>query len=325
MWAAHAGYAARSAGTWPPGQWIGLIPIIDGKGTIHNLRPHAAMVLLHVPRSAFQQALRTDQGLALMCLNLLCQRSRSVYCNMATETLLPLCARTARLLLMLVEQRHAMHGIELSLKLTRDDFPDMPGVTRQILNRELKTLEKQGLLTIAYSPITLHDVQHGGADGSRPGSHRLSHWRNPQNSRTQNKKSTKENPAMTSLLQIVVCMTALTFISIMLGAVLRNREWTIDGMKAGLSNRDNLPEATPMGARAEKAAQNTKENFLLFIALAGVAHAAGMGEQATFGAEVFFWARVVYLPVYIFGITYVRSAVWGVGIAGLVLMMQALY
>lgn len=130
---------------------------------------------------------------------------------------------------------------------------------------------------------------------------------------------------MTPLLQTVVCMTVLTFIAIMLGAVLRNREWTIDGMKVGLSNRDNLPEATPLGARAERAAQNTKENFILFIALAFVAHAAGMGEQAAFGASVFFWARVVYLPLYILGITYVRSAVWGVGIAGLAIMLLALY
>lgn len=130
---------------------------------------------------------------------------------------------------------------------------------------------------------------------------------------------------MTPLLQTVVCMTVLTFIAIMLGAVLRNREWTIDGMKVGLSNRDNLPEATPLGARAERAAANTKENFILFIALAFVAHAAGMGEQAAFGASVFFWARVVYLPLYILGITYVRSAVWGVGIAGLAMMLLALY
>lgn len=129
---------------------------------------------------------------------------------------------------------------------------------------------------------------------------------------------------MTPLLQTVVCMTVLTFVAIMLGAILRNREWTMEGMKAGLSNRDHLPEATPMGARAEQAAANTKENFILFVALALTAHLAGVGEQALFGAQVFFWARVVYLPVYIAGITYVRSAVWGVGIAGLVMMMLAL-
>ena len=129
---------------------------------------------------------------------------------------------------------------------------------------------------------------------------------------------------MTSLLQLVVLMTALTFISIMLGAVLRNREWTPAGMQAGLSNRDDLPEATPMGARAERAAANTKEGFLLFLALALVAHAAGLDEQVLFGATLFFWARVVYLPLYIFGITIVRSVVWGVGVAGLVLMLLAM-
>lgn len=129
---------------------------------------------------------------------------------------------------------------------------------------------------------------------------------------------------MTPLLELVVYMTLLTFVSILLGSLLRNREWTLDGMKVGLSNRDHLPEATPLGARAERAAQNTKENFILFTALALTAQLAGLGEQATAGAALFFWARVVYLPLYIFGITYVRSAIWAVGIAGLAMMVLAM-
>jgi len=129
---------------------------------------------------------------------------------------------------------------------------------------------------------------------------------------------------MTPLLQIILCMTVLTFVAIMLGAILRNREWTLDGMKVGLSNRDNLPEATPMGARAERAAANTKESFILFLALALTAHLAGFGEQAALGAEVFIWARLVYLPVYILGIPYLRTVVWGVGLAGLVMMLLAM-
>lgn len=129
---------------------------------------------------------------------------------------------------------------------------------------------------------------------------------------------------MTRLLDFVVYMTLLTWISIMLGAALRNREWTLAGMKVGLSNRDRLPEATPLGGRAERAATNTKENFILFAALALTAQLAGLGEQATAGAAVFFWARVVYLPVYLLGITYLRSAVWGVGVVGLGMMLLAL-
>jgi CRP-like cAMP-binding protein len=64
------------------------------------------------------------------------------------------------LLLMLVDQhgRGSQSGIEIDLKLSQDEFADMLGVTRQSLNRELKNLEKQGLISIAYSRITLVDM-----------------------------------------------------------------------------------------------------------------------------------------------------------------------
>ena len=107
-------------------------------------------------------------------------------------------------------------------------------------------------------------------------------------------------------------------------AFLRSGEGTLDGMKIGFSNRDHLPEPTPLGGRAVRAAANTLENFVLFVALALTANAAGLGDEATLGAQVFFWARLVYLPVYWAGITYVRSLVWGVGIAGLAMMLFAL-
>lgn len=129
---------------------------------------------------------------------------------------------------------------------------------------------------------------------------------------------------MTTLLQLVAYMTVLTWVSIMAGAFLRNREWTVEGMKVGLSNRDHLPEPTALGGRAVRAAANTLENFVLFVALALTAHAAGLDAEATLGAQVFFWARLAYLPVYWAGITYVRSVVWGVGIAGLAMMLFAI-
>jgi len=129
---------------------------------------------------------------------------------------------------------------------------------------------------------------------------------------------------MTPLLQLVAWSTVLTFVAIVAAAVMRNREWTLEGMRIGLSNRDRLPEATPLGGRAVRAANNTIENFVLFAALALTAQAAGLGEQATAGAQVFFWARVVYLPVYWAGITYLRSLVWAVGVAGLAMMLLAI-
>jgi uncharacterized MAPEG superfamily protein len=129
---------------------------------------------------------------------------------------------------------------------------------------------------------------------------------------------------MTPLLTLLVYTTLLTFAAILLGAVLRNREWTAEGLQAGLSNRDNLPEPTPMGGRAERAAGNSIEALLLFAPLALVANAAGLDSEALMGATVFFWARVAYIPIYIAGIKYLRSLVWGVGVAGLAMMAVVL-
>jgi len=40
------------------------------------------------------------------------------------------------------------------------------------------------------------------------------------------------------------------------------------------------------------------------------------------GSELFFWARLVYVPVYLAGIPWVRTAVWGVSIVGLILIFS---
>ncbi len=132
------------------------------------------------------------------------------------------------------------------------------------------------------------------------------------------------NATVTALLQMVVYMTLLTFLAIMLGAFLRNREWTAEGLQAGLSNRDDLPEATPLGGRAERAASNSIEALLLFVPLALVANAAGKEAEVLLGAQIFLWARVADLPIYLAGIIYLRSLVWGVGVFGLAMMALSL-
>ena len=129
---------------------------------------------------------------------------------------------------------------------------------------------------------------------------------------------------MTQLLTLLVYTTVLTFVAILLGAFLRNREWTAEGMQAGLSNRDSLPEATPLGGRAERAAANSVEALLLFVPLALVAHIAGKDVEALLGAQIFFWARVAYLPIYLVGVIYLRSLVWMIGVVGLAMMVLAL-
>lgn len=142
-----------------PGQWMGLIPLLDGGPAIHDLQGHSASVLLHIPRAAFSQAVHADPQLPMACLALLCERSRRLYSQQAAEVLLPLQAKVAGLLLLLAERhgREADDGLQISLRLSQNELADMLGITRQSLNRELKALEKDGLIGIAYARITLRD------------------------------------------------------------------------------------------------------------------------------------------------------------------------
>ena len=129
---------------------------------------------------------------------------------------------------------------------------------------------------------------------------------------------------MTALLELTVYFTIWTLVSVVLGAAIRNQEWTKEGRDIGLGNRDNLQEATPMGGRAERAAKNSIEAAVFFIPLALIANAAGLDAEVMVGAQVAFWTRIAYVPIYIAGIKYLRSLVWIVGVVGYGMMISAM-
>jgi len=129
---------------------------------------------------------------------------------------------------------------------------------------------------------------------------------------------------MTALLELTVYFTIWTLLTVVVGAAIRNQEWTKEGRDIGLGNRDNLQEATPMGGRAERAAKNSIEAAVFFVPLALVANAAGMDAEVMLGAQIAFWARIAYVPIYIAGIKYLRSLVWIVGVVGYGMMVSAL-
>ena len=129
---------------------------------------------------------------------------------------------------------------------------------------------------------------------------------------------------MTALLELTVYFTVWTLITVVVGAVIRNQEWTREGRDIGLGNRDNLNDATPMGGRAERAAKNSVEAAVFFEPLALIANAAGLDAEVLLGAQIAFWARIAYVPIYIAGIKYLRSLVWIVGVVGYGMMGAAM-
>ena len=129
---------------------------------------------------------------------------------------------------------------------------------------------------------------------------------------------------MTALLQLTIYFTVWTIMTVVVGGAIRNQEWTKEGRQIGLGNRDNLKEATPMGGRAERAAKNSIEAAVFFVPLALIASAAGLDAEVMLGAQIAFWARIAYVPIYIAGIKYLRSLVWIVGVVGYGMMIAAM-
>lgn len=131
---------------------------------------------------------------------------------------------------------------------------------------------------------------------------------------------------MVRVLELVIWMGGLTWLALLGASLALTRGWTLTGMRLAFGNRDDLPPASPLAGRAERAARNTLENFVLFAVLALVALAAGAGAspRVLAGAELFFWSRLVYLAVYWAGIRYLRTAVWAVGVGGLGAMLTGL-
>jgi uncharacterized MAPEG superfamily protein len=123
---------------------------------------------------------------------------------------------------------------------------------------------------------------------------------------------------MSMELQLLVCAVALTVIQVVVAATGATMQV---GLKPLAGNREGLGEVTGWAGRATRAHRNMLENLVLFAALVLVAHAAGR-ENATsaLGAQIFLWARAAYAVIYIIGIPWLRTAAFGVSLAGLAMI-----
>src|SRR4029077_18546361 len=76
------------------------------------------------------------------------------------------------------------------------------------------------------------------------------------------------------------------------------RVWEPGGVMIAFGNREGLATPLGMAGRADPAAKNPLAASALFLAVVLAAHIAGKAPQAALGATIFFWARLVYWPVF---------------------------
>jgi len=95
-----------------------------------------------------------------------------------------------------------------------------------------------------------------------------------------------------------------------------------NGVSWGLGNRAEIPPSSGWEARAERAYRNMAESLLPFACVVLAVQAGGLsGEMSALGASVFFFSRLAYAPLYIAGVTVLRSIAYFGGIAGIGLVV----
>jgi uncharacterized MAPEG superfamily protein len=128
---------------------------------------------------------------------------------------------------------------------------------------------------------------------------------------------------MTTELSILGWTLVLAIVQFLAPAGFRNRETGI-AFNAGPRDEPGPPVGKVTG-RLQRAQKNLYESLPLFAAAVLIAHVAHReGALTLWGAWIFLVARIVYVPLYGFGVPMVRSLVWGVSLLGLALVLFAI-
>jgi uncharacterized MAPEG superfamily protein len=114
---------------------------------------------------------------------------------------------------------------------------------------------------------------------------------------------------MTPELLMLVLSVVLGFVHIIVSATATTIQY---GSKWNLSARDvPMPPLGIVAGRLQRALHNFLETFPFYAVAVLVADATNRhGWMALWGSQIYFYARVLYLPLYAAGIPVARSAAW---------------
>ncbi len=123
---------------------------------------------------------------------------------------------------------------------------------------------------------------------------------------------------MSFMLWTIVTSVAILFFVLMYQGGLVPR---YQSLKWGLGPRDEPHEKTPIQGRAARTVQNHMEGMLLYIPLAFIAHSLGLsGQLILWGGWLYVIGRIGFVFCYLGGVYALRSAFWGIGLLGTLLV-----
>jgi uncharacterized MAPEG superfamily protein len=131
-----------------------------------------------------------------------------------------------------------------------------------------------------------------------------------------------EAAAGSTEIHVIAWSVILLFVHIVVQTLSLTKD---GGLGYAMSNRDGEVAISPVTDRLTRGLRNFVETYAAFIGLAlALALTGKTGGLGATGALIWFWARVVYVPVFAAGIPGLRTGVWTISIVGLVLMLVRL-
>lgn len=142
------------------GDVFGEIALLDGLPRSASAEALEDTLLVVVRREAFLPLLDAESGLARHVIELICERLRDSTNRASEFAFLGLSVRLARKLLQLaVAHGHDEPGgaIRIALKLSQSELAQMLGVTREAVNKQLKSWIQDDLVTHEHGQIMIRD------------------------------------------------------------------------------------------------------------------------------------------------------------------------
>jgi uncharacterized MAPEG superfamily protein len=125
-------------------------------------------------------------------------------------------------------------------------------------------------------------------------------------------------------MQILFCAIGLGLIQLLLAILFsvgsRGLIWAMGARDEG------WPALGKIGGRIERAYKNFVETFPFFAAAVLLAYALGKHTpNSALGAEIYIWARLLYVPAYVFAIPLTRTLIWTASLVGILMVMSAVW
>jgi len=145
-----------------PGIWFGDVAMFDGDRRTHDSYSHGDTTILCVARADFQKILASHVELYEALMRLQARRIRTLFGLVEDLNTLPLRARLAKQLIHLVRSYGVPNlddgsQMRIGLQLAQEELAQLLGASRQRVNQELKTMEREGTIRIEPGGLVVLD------------------------------------------------------------------------------------------------------------------------------------------------------------------------